>query len=101
MLIPDSLAPQSAEASDDLLFRNPNHADDSVAWPDEEVDEEEAQDELDANVSTPIDQSTSQRMTATATTGKNGQAEEEDMDNVEALMAGVKLDEAGDKEVRA
>ncbi|KAJ9122210.1 hypothetical protein QFC24_004440 [Naganishia onofrii] len=86
------------EASDDLLFRNPNHADDSVAWPDEDVDEEEAQDELDANVSAPIDQSTSQRMTATATTGKNGQAEEEDMDNVEALMAGVKLDEAGDKE---
>ncbi|KAJ9095757.1 hypothetical protein QFC19_007470 [Naganishia cerealis] len=70
---------RKAEASDDLLFRNPNHTDDA-AWPDEEVDEEE-EDELDADAISKT----------TQTGGKN--AEEEDMDNVEALMAGVKLDE--------
>ncbi|KAJ9120837.1 hypothetical protein QFC22_002771 [Naganishia vaughanmartiniae] len=85
---------RKAEASDDLLFRNPNHADDSVAWPDEQVDEEEAQDELDATAAEP-----SQVARPTSTTkGNSGHAEEEDMDNVEALMAGVKLDKTEDKD---
>jgi hypothetical protein len=65
-----------AEASDDLLIRNPNHTDDA-AWPDEQVEEEEEPDEMDADGA--------KRVTV-------ANPEEEDMDDVEALMAGVKLD---------
>jgi hypothetical protein len=65
-----------AEASDDLLIRNPNHTDDA-AWPDEDVEEEDEPDEMDADGA--------KRVTV-------ANPEEEDMDDVEALMAGVKLD---------
>lgn len=77
--------------------------DDSAAWPDEEVEEEDAQDELDATAPAVAVGSTPDGQTETArqTTGGDGQTgEEEDMDNVEALMAGVKLDEKEDTEVR-
>lgn len=59
-----------------MLFRNPNHTDDA-AWPDEEVDVEEEQDELDAEAPGAV---------------QKGTAEEADMDDVEALMAGVNLE---------
>lgn len=65
-----------AEASDDLLIRNPNHIDDA-AWPDDDVDEEDSPDEMDADVPKQTE---------------NPSREEEDMDNVEALMAGVNLE---------
>lgn len=72
-----------AEASDDLLFRNPNHTEEG-AWPNEEVDEEQEEDEMDAEKSIPAQAKT---------------LEEEDMDNVEAMMADVKLDGSGTDEV--
>ncbi|KAI5454063.1 ribosome biogenesis protein tsr3 [Naganishia albida] len=72
-----------AEASDDLLFRNPNHTEEG-AWPNEEVDEEQEEDEMDAAKSIPAQAKT---------------LEEEDMDNVEAMMADVKLDGSGTDEV--
>lgn len=65
-----------AEASDDLLIRNPNHTDDA-AWPDEDVEEEDEPDEMDADGAKQV---------------PAPNPEEEDMDDVEALMAGVKLD---------
>lgn len=65
-----------AEASDDLLIRNPNHTEEG-AWPDEEVDEEEEEDELDAETSIPAQAKTT---------------EEADMDNVETMMANLEVE---------
>jgi nicotinamidase-related amidase len=65
-----------AEASDDLLFRNPNHTEEG-AWPDEEVDEEEEEDELDAETSIPPQAKIT---------------EEADMDNVETMMAHLEVE---------
>ena len=71
-----SVFPCVAEASDDLLIRNPNHIDDA-AWPDEDVEEEDSPDEMDADLPKQTEDLS---------------REEEDMDNVEALMAGVNLE---------
>ena len=57
-------------------MRNPNHIDDA-AWADEDVEEEDSPDEMDANE--PKQDSNSNR-------------EEEDMENVEVLMADVNLE---------
>lgn len=70
------LAP--ADANEDLLTRNPNHTE--GAWPAEDVEEEEKEDEDDAQAG------------AGARLGKTTE-EDAEMDDVEALMADMAIEE--------
>lgn len=67
----------TADANEDLLMRNPNH--EAGTWPSENGGDEDEEDEDDAE-------------DLGRDKGKQTQ-EDEEMDNVEALMAGVTIEE--------